>query len=164
MPKKFYIFLIVITVGMGFSGCKDADIVFPDIAGTWDWVITFTTNTCDDSTTQQGYVVITRNDSSTDTTTGTIMIYISEDINLTCPLWTLNYTLDSNGNLTVNQTLPFDPQHCSINNSSDTMGDMQMNLLASDVSISGTFLVNLYDPAMTWNCQQGGDLILSNKH
>jgi len=163
MTKKIYLMVLVIIALLFISGCKGTDIVFPDIAGTWDWVLTFDTNTCDSGSTQTGFVVITRNDSDTETTTGTIRIYVSDDTSLTCPLWTLTYTLDSNGNLTVNQTLQFDPQQCSTSTSPDTMGDIQMSLVATDTSISGTYSVDLYDTAQSWNCTQAGNLTLKNK-
>lgn len=161
---KRYLFLFVLVLSVFFlSDCKEDEIMFPDIAGTWNWVITFTTNTCDATATQEGIAVVTQNDSGTDTTTGTMRIYLSSDTSLTCPLWTFNYSLNSSGNLIINQTLQFDPQQCSTNPSPDTMGDMQMNMMVTEFSMSGTFSGLLYDSAQTWSCTQAGDISLDRQ-
>lgn len=162
MLKNLFIFITVIVFMMLFWGCNNA-VVFPDIAGTWDWVINFTTNECEDSTTVDGYAVITQNESETDTVSGTIRIYEKIDINLTCPIWTMNYTMQENGNLTVNETLPFDSQQCASSSAPDTMGIIVMNLLATDISISGGFSINLSSAIQGWSCNQIGTITLSNK-
>lgn len=162
MLKRSFFLVLMMVAGFGLTGCKDHS-VFPDIAGTWNVYISFTENTCNSDATEKQVAVVTCSESGTDTTSGQIRVYDPLDTNLTCPLWIFDFTLDREGNLTIDQTLQYDPQHCSGTPWPDTWGDVQMNMTATDVLISGSFHIDLYDAGYAWSCEQAGDIRLDFK-
>jgi hypothetical protein len=149
-----------------WSGCKNSvvEILLPDIRGIWDWIINFTINTCSTNISEEGSAVITQDDLDSETTAGTVKIYNKSDENLTCPVWTFHYTMDSNGKMTIVETgVPYDPQECSNSASPDAKGDIQISLDATASQITGTLKFTLYSSSQGWSCEQEGNITFSNK-
>lgn len=153
MLKRLMILLVIIGVILVFFSCKKSsvdELTYPDIAGTWTWVFTFTTNTCGDETQETSIVVVTQNEGS-----GTGTVYDGEDTNLTCPMITFNYTMDTNGNMTINETVDFDPNQCLEDGSPPgTTISINMTLAATNTAINGDFTFVMAAEGV--ECQQIG--------
>lgn len=138
MLKRLMISLVIISVILVFFSCKKSSVdepTYPDIAGTWTWVFTFTTNTCGDETQDTSIVVVTQNQGS-----GTGTVYDVEDTNFTCPMLAFNYTMDTNGNMTVNETVALDPNQCMEDGPlPGTTISMNMTLAATNTGMNGNF-------------------------
>lgn len=108
---------------------------YPNIAGTWTWVLTYTNNTCGDDTQDTSTVIVTQTEGS-----GTATVYDSEDTNLTCPVLKFNYTINIDGSMTINETVVFDPNQCVENGPPlGTTVNVNMTLTATSTVINGTF-------------------------
>lgn len=154
---------------MLWSGCKKSveEILLPDIRGTWDWIINFTTiNECAPTvTSEEGSAIITQNDLDSETTTGTVWIYNKDDENLACPLWEFRYTMESSGKMSIYEpAVKYDPQECANSASPDAKGYVIMSLNATALQITGTIdEFTLSSDAEEWSCEQKGTITLNNK-
>lgn len=160
MLKRLMVFLVITCILLVFFSCKKSstdDPAYPNIAGTWTWVLTFTTNTCGDEAQETSTVVVTQTEGS-----GTATIYDIEDTNHTCPIIKCNYTIDTNGNMTVNETVAFDPNQCVENGPSPgTTININMTLTGTSTLISGSFtFIIAFEEA---ECQQIGTCTCSKQ-
>jgi hypothetical protein len=168
MPKKIFIVFSILIIITLWPGCNKSveEILVPDIGGTWDWIFNFTDNNCYPYTTEEeGYAIITQDYVDSETTTGTVEIYNKDDEDLDCPVWTFDYTMDSNGNMTIEQEdVPYDPQECANSASPDAEGDILMTLDATASPITGDVTFLLSSESEGWSCEQKGTGTFDNKH
>jgi len=131
-------FLVMgLLIGLVFSsGCPgdngdDVD-TYPDVAGTWDWTVTFSRNDCDGGTGYQVILAITQNGN-----TGTWTSYDPSDMN--CPLEEGTYTIDTSGNVTITlEDYLFDPLGCNGSTPDDAMVSIEITAVATSTQMTGT--------------------------
>lgn len=143
--KHALIILCLILCLCFFTGCPtnnntgngnngDNGNTYPDVAGIWDWVVTFTQNDCDGG---NGYNVIL--EITQDEGTGTWTSYDSLDTNLTCALETGTYTMDVNGNVTIDlNNYKFDPAGCNNDTPPDAVVTIHITAVAASTQMTGT--------------------------
>lgn len=121
--------------GNNNNGNNNNGDTYPDVAGTWDWIVTFTQTDCDGGAGYNVILVITRDEG-----TGTWTSYDDSDTNLTCPLETGNYTMDINGNVTIElNNYLFDPGKCNDDvPADDARVTVQITALATSTQMTGT--------------------------
>jgi hypothetical protein len=144
------------------SACpgNDNGDTYPDVAGTWDWIVTFTQNACDDGTGYNVILVITQNGGS-----GTWTSYDDSDTGLLCPLESGTYTMDTDGNVTINlNDYDFDPQDCNDDTPDDATVTIQITALATSTQMTGT--QTEYWTSASWgvtNCQKVGNITATKR-
>jgi hypothetical protein len=136
--KSVFIMLALALCLLLISACRTNDTVidetYPDVAGTWDWIVNFTQNGCDGGAGYNVILVITQDEG-----TGTWTSYDNSDTNLTCPLETGIYNMDINGNVSIDlSNYQFDPQGCNNDTPPDARVTIHITALATSTHIDGT--------------------------
>lgn len=110
MKGKQIVFLVILAAlilfGAGCDGNEETE-TYPDVAGTWDWHVDFSVNECDGGT---GYDVVLK--ITQDGNTGTWESYDDEDTGFACVIEKGTYTLDTEGNVTIDLE-DYTPGACS---------------------------------------------------
>ncbi len=136
MKLRNYFTMLVLTFCMFIlTACpaNNGTIIFPDVSGIWDWTVNFTNNECDGMNGYQLVIKITQSEE-----TGTWTSYSNSDVNFACPLETGVYTIDKDGNVSINlNNYKFDPQGCNNKTPADAIVTIQITAVVSSNTISG---------------------------
>lgn len=133
---------------------------YPDVAGTWDWIVTFTQNDCDGGTGYNIILVITQNEG-----TGTWTSYDNLDTGLTCALEKGNYTMDKDGNVTIDlNNYKFDPQGCNNDTPDDAIVTIHITAAATSTQMTGTQTEYWTSVSVgVTNCQKVGNVTATKR-
>lgn len=134
-------------------GCKkDEELEYPDIEGTWNLTLNFTSNTCPDSDGNVNLVIVVQSGEIKDS--GQIQIFLASNTN--CPEWIVNYTLTTDGTLAVNESGSiWDPNECQQDPYPGTRGNITINAEGcTATSMNGDFSIHLYHQTEAWFCDQ----------
>lgn len=145
--------------GNGNNGGNNGD-TYPDVAGIWDWAVAFSQNDCDGGNGYNVILVITQDEG-----TGTWTSYDSLDTNLTCALETGTYTMDVNGNVTIDLVnYQFDPGGCNNDTPADAVVTIHITAVATSTQMTGTQTEHWSAASLgVTDCKKEGDVTAAKR-